>query len=128
MDQNYYFTISRKRGSVEILVRSSIFSKFHSKWNLKWLPPDKGYFKFCFHKSESILIISCHTYLGTHKFIILFQVIFVLPCILFSSKCPVIWVLLINNPSKRGDVEILARSSISPSSQVKVKLKLTASR
>ena len=37
-------------------------------------------------------------------------------------------VLLIDNPSKRGDVEILARSSVSLSSQVKIKLKLTASR
>ena len=37
-------------------------------------------------------------------------------------------VLLINNPSKRGDVEIVARSSVSPPPQVKTKLKLTASR
>ena len=37
-------------------------------------------------------------------------------------------VLLINNPSKRGDVKTLARSSVSPSSQVKMKLKLTAFR
>ena len=37
-------------------------------------------------------------------------------------------VLLINNPSKRDDVETLARSSTFLSSQVKMKLKLTASR
>ena len=37
-------------------------------------------------------------------------------------------VLLINNPSKRGDVETWARSLVSPSSQVKMKLKLTTSR
>ena len=37
-------------------------------------------------------------------------------------------LLLIDNPSKRGDMETLAQSSVSPSSQVKVKLKLTASR
>ena len=37
-------------------------------------------------------------------------------------------LLLINDPSKRGDVEISARSSIFPSPQVKTKLKLTASR
>ena len=37
-------------------------------------------------------------------------------------------VLLINDPSKRGDVETLTRSSVSLSFQVKMKLKLTASR
>ena len=31
------------------------------KWILKWLPLDRGYFKFYFFiKGESILIISCH--------------------------------------------------------------------
>ena len=54
-----------------------------SKWTLKWLPLDRGYFKFYCHKGKSILIISCHTYLLTRNFVILFQVIFVLPCILF---------------------------------------------
>ena len=44
------------------------------------------------------------------------------------AKISRILALLINNPSKRGDVETLARSSISLSSQVKVKLELTASR
>ena len=37
-------------------------------------------------------------------------------------------VLLINNLSKRGDVETLMRSSVFPSSQVKMKPNLTASR
>ena len=60
------------------------------KWTLKWLPIDRGYFKFYFYKGESLLIISCHTYFLTRKFVILFQVIFVLPCILFSLKYPVI--------------------------------------
>ena len=36
--------------------------------------------------------------------------------------------LLINKSLKRGDVETKARSSVSPSPQVKTKLKLTASR
>ena len=62
----------------------------NSKWILKWLPLDRSYFKFYFYKGESVLIISCHTHLGTRKFVILFQVIFVLPCILFLLKCPVI--------------------------------------
>ena len=69
-----------------------------SKWTLRWLPLDRGYFKFYFHKGKNILIISCHTYLLTHNFVILFQVIFVLPCILFSLKCPVIryyWLMIL---------------------------------
>ena len=76
----------------------------------------------------SVLIISCHAYLLTCKLIVLFQVIFVLSCILFLFKMSRNLVLLINNPSKRDDVETLARSSIFPSSQVKMKLKLTASK
>ena len=36
--------------------------------------------------------------------------------------------LLIDDPSKRGDVETLARSSVSPSPLVKIKLKLAASQ
>ena len=99
-----------------------------SKWTLKWLPLERGYFKFYFHKGENILIILCHTYLLTRNFFILFQIIFVLPCILFLFKISRNLVLLIDHPSKRGDVETLARSSISPSPQVKMKFKLTASR
>ena len=37
-------------------------------------------------------------------------------------------LLLIGDPSKKGDVETLTRSSVSASSQVKMKLKLIASR
>ena len=37
-------------------------------------------------------------------------------------------VLLINNLSKRGDMKTWARSLVSPSSQVKVKLKLITSK
>ena len=62
-----------------------------SKWTLKWLPLDRGYFKFYFRKGKSILIILCHAYLLVRKFVISFQVIFVLPCILFSLKCHGIW-------------------------------------
>ena len=99
-----------------------------SKWTLKWLPLDRGYFKFYFHKGESILIISCHTYLLTRKFVILFQVI----CIAMHFalvKMSHNSMLLINNPSKRGDVETLTRSSVfSSPPKVKMKRKLTASR
>ena len=99
-----------------------------SEWTLKWLSLDRGYFKFYFHKGESMLIITCHTYLLACNFVILFQVVFVLACILFLFKMSRNLVLLINNSSKRGDVETLARSSVFPSSQVKMELKSTASR
>ena len=107
---------------------SRFFRNSKSKWALKWLPFDRDYFKFYFHKGESILIISCHTYLLTRNFVILFQVIFVLPCILFLFKISCNLVLLIDHPSKRGDVETLAWSSVFPLSQVKMKFKLIASR
>ena len=89
------------------------------KWILKWLPLDRGYFKFYFHKGESILIISCHTYLGTRKFVIF---IFGRVCIAMHFvlvKMSRNSILLIDHPSKRGDVETLGRSSVSPSPQVK---------
>ena len=46
----------------------------------------------------------------------------------FPIKLSCISVLLINDPSKKGDVEALARFSVSPSPQVRMTLKLTASR
>ena len=124
----YYVTISRKGVSWKSWLDPWFFRNSKSKWILKLLPLDRGYFKFYFHKGESILIISCHTYLLARNFIILFQVISVLPCILFLFKMSRNFVLLIDHPSKRGDVEILVRSSSSPSSQVKMKFKLTVSR
>ena len=61
------------------------------KWILKRLPLDRGYFKvYFFTKGESILIIFSHTYLLTRNFVVLFQVMFTLPCILFLLNCPVI--------------------------------------
>ena len=65
-------------------------------------------------------------YLLTRNFV--FQVISVLPCILFLFKMSRNLVLLIDYFSKRGDVETLMRSSVSPSPQVKMKFKLTAFR
>ena len=64
--------------------------KSKSKWTLKWLPLDRGYFKFYFHKGESILIIPCHIYLLARNLVVLFQVMFALPCTLFLLNCPVI--------------------------------------
>ena len=75
-----------------------------------------------------MLIIPCHIYLSTRNLIVLFQVIvciamhFVLVEMFRNS------VLLIDNPSKRGDVETATRSSVFLSSQVKMEFKLTASR
>ena len=89
------------------------------KWTLKWLPLDRDYFKFYFYKGESSLVILCHTYLLTRKFVTLFQVIFCIVMHFVLVKMSRNSMLLINNPSKRGDVETLARSSVSPSSQVK---------
>ena len=74
-----------------ILQSTRFLQNSKSKWTLKWLPLDRGYFKFYFHKGDSMLIISRHMYPLAREFVILFQVIFVLPCILFSFKCPVIW-------------------------------------
>ena len=118
--------ISRKRAPLKSWLDPRFSRNSKSKWTLKWLLLDRGYFKFYFHKGESILIISCHTYLLTRNFV--FQIIFVLPCILLLFKMSRNLVLLIDHPSKRGDVETLAQSSISPSPQVKMKLKSTASR
>ena len=70
-----------------------------SKWILKWLPLDRGYFKVYFLRGESLLIISCHIYLLTRNFIILFQVIFALPLFLFKASRNSI--LLIDNPLKK---------------------------
>ena len=128
MVRDYFFTISRKGVPWKSWLDPRFPRNSKSKWTLKWLPLDRGYFKFYFHKGESILVISCLTYLSTCKFIILFQVIFVLPWILFLFKMSRKSMLLINYPLKRGDVEIAARSSVSPSPQVKMTLKLTASR
>ena len=98
---------------------------------LKWLSLDRGYFKFCFFffykrrkfannlvpyilfNSQFCCFVSSHVRIAMH---------FVL--VELSRNL----LLLIDDPSKRGDVKTLARSSISPSPQVKMKLKLTASR
>ena len=67
-------------------------------------------------------------YLLARNFIILFQIMFALPRILFLFELFRNSLLLINDPSKRGDVETLARSSVSQPPQVKMMLKWTASR
>ena len=97
------------------------------KWTLKWLPLNKGYFNFTFVKGEGLLIILRRLKYWLCRYYILYNLHY---CHAFCSRQNIPWfdVLLINNPSKRGDVEISARSSVSPSSQVRVKLKLIASR
>ena len=99
------------------------------KWILKWLPLDRDYFKFyLFAKGESILIISRHTSLWAHNFVIFISshICIAMHFILIKMSCNL--MLLTNNPSKRGDVETWARSSVFPSSRVKMRFNLTASR
>ena len=95
------------------------FRNSKSKWTLKWLPLDRGYFKFYFQKGESILIISCHAYLLTRKFCHCISSHICIAMHFVLVKMSRNLTLLIDHPSKRGDVETLARSSISSSSQVK---------
>ena len=62
------------------------------------------------------------------NFIVLFQVIFALPCVLFLLNASCLGIINQKYFEKRGDVKTLARFSISPLPQIKVKLKLTTSR
>ena len=99
-----------------------------SKWTLKWLPLDRGYFKFYFHNGKSILIILCRTYLWTFRIyhIVLSRVSIAMHFI--PVKCLAFRYYWSTVPQKRGDMETLAWSSVSLSSHVKVRFKLTASR
>ena len=80
-----------------------------SKWTLKWLSLDRGYFKFYFYKREkstnniSLDLQFCH-FISSHIYIAMHFIL-----VKMSRNL----VLLINNHSKIGDVETLARSSIS---------------
>ena len=98
------------------------------KWILKWLPLDRGYFKFYFRESKSILIISSHTYFRTRESVVLFQVVLCITMHFIPIKCLVFryyWSTILR---KRDGMKTLARSSVSLLSQVKVKFKVTASR
>ena len=90
-----------------------------SKWTLKWLPLDRGYFKFYFHKGESTLIILCHMYfkfdsqiyhfISSHICIAMYFIL-----IRMSRNS----VLLINNPPKkrwRGNFSEILSFPIIPS-------------
>ena len=99
------------------------------KWILKWLTLDRGCFKFYFLQKEKVLlIISWHMYLSIRNLVVSFQVIIYIAMHFVLIKLSRNLWLLIDDPSKRGDVKTLARSSVFPSPQVKMKLKLTASR
>ena len=73
------------------------------KWILKWLPLDRGCFKFYFFtKGESLLIIPCHIY--TFQFVILSFFVSSHICIamhLILFKTSRVSILLIDNPSKK---------------------------
>ena len=91
MARVYYFTISRKGIPWKFWLDPRFPRDPKLKWSLKRLPLDRGYFKFYFFiKGENLLIIPCHTYFPNRKFVILFQVMVVLWCILLSLKCLVI--------------------------------------
>ena len=118
MARFYYFMISRK----EVPRKSWLDPRFPRnpklKWILKRLPLDRGYFKVHFSKGESFLIISGHISLLIRNASFYFK---------SCSHCHAFFIhielsrnslLLINNPLKRGDVETLARSSVSPPPQV----------
>ena len=98
------------------------------KWILKWLPLDRGYFKFYFRKGKSKLIISCHTYFRTCESVVLFQVVLCITMHFIPVKCLVFRYYWSTIPRKRGDMKTLARSSVSLSPQVKVRFKSTATR
>ena len=94
MARFYYFTISQKEVPRKFCLDPRFPRNPKLKQILKWLPLDRGCFKiYFFTKGESFfyLIIPCHTYcFFTRKSVILFQVIIVLPCILFWLNCFVI--------------------------------------
>ena len=128
MVRDYYFTISRKGVPWKSWLDPRFPRNTKSKWTLKWLPLDRGYLKFYFHKGESLPIISCHTYLSTRNFVIFISSHIYIAMHFILVKISRNLVLLINNPSKRGDVETLAPSSVSSSSRVKMRFNLAASR
>ena len=128
MTRDYYFPISRKGVPWKFWLDPRFPPNSKPKWTLKWLPLDRDYFKFYFHKDESLLIISCHAYLLNRNFVIFISSHIYIAMHFILVKISRNLVLLINNPLKIGDVETLARSSVSPPSQVKMKFKLTASR
>ena len=98
-----------------------------SKWTLKWLPLNRGYFKFYFCKGKSILIILGRTYIRIRKSaIVLSHYSIAVHFVRDDLSCDSL--LLIHNPPTRGNVETLVGSSVSPSPLVKMKFKLTVSQ
>ena len=110
--------IFEKKNSVKILARSSIFPAFQAKLNFKVTPLDRGYFNVIFANEDGLLNNpgTCLFFFNISNFIIVFfsHIGIVMHIILIKMSHNS--VLLINSPSKRGDVETLARSSIFSSS------------
>ena len=98
------------------------------KWILKWLPLDRGYFKFYFREGKSILIISSHTYFRTRESVVLFQVVLCITMHFIPVKCLVFQYYWSTIPRKKDGMKTLARSSVSLSPHVKVKFKSIVSR
>ena len=99
---------------------------FKLKWILKWLPLDRGYFKFYSYKGESLLIIPCHTSLLTRNFVSFISSRVCITMHFILLKYLVFRYYWSTIPRKRGGMETLARSSVSLSPQVKMRFKSAA--
>ena len=84
-----FYDLSKKGVPWKFWLDSRFLRNPKRKWTLKWLPLDRGYFKFYFHKGKSLLIIPCHMHLSTRNFVVLLQVMFALPCTSFWFNCHV---------------------------------------
>ena len=67
-------------------------------------------------------------YLSARDLVVSFQFMFALSCILPLLNVSCSDIYLINNLSKKGNVETLVGSSVSPSPLMKMKPKLTAAQ
>ena len=95
----YYFTIFQKEVLWKFWLDPRFPRNLKLKQILKWLSLDRGCFKvYFFTKGESLLISPSHIYLSARNLVVSFQVMFALPCILFSLNCLVIcyyWLMIL---------------------------------
>ena len=118
MARFYYFVISRKEVPRKSWLNPRFPRNLKLKCILKRLPLDRGYFKVHFSKGKNFIIISCHISLLIHNVSFYFKSYSPCHAFLFTFELSRNSLLLINNPLKRGDVETLVRSSVSPPPQV----------
>ena len=118
MARFYYFMISRKGVPWKSWFDPRFPRNPKLKCILKRLALDRGYFKVHFSKGKNFIIISCHIYLLIRNRSFYIKSYSHCHAFLIHIELPRNSLLLINNPLKRGDVETLARSSVSPPPQV----------